>query len=183
LVAGQNQVALEQLQIAGLDWPEGLLVPLEMRIADARAGLGSLDEAITVYRDLVEEPGLFAYYRFSLNRAAFSAFKKKDYKLANVLYRKLVEPLKEEPGDDLLLFAAGSSAYEAGDIGWGMIGLQRATLDRPDTEGGDRAKLRLIDLKLIKGGELKRLFSYHLQQQSIQILVSIIKSEFTLLQV
>ena len=156
LVAGQNQVALEQLQITGLDWPDGLLVPLEMRIADARAGLGSLDEAIAVYRDLVEEPGLFAYYRFSLNRAAFSAFKKKDYKLANILYRKLVEPLKEEPGDDLLLFAAGASAYEAGDFGWGMIGLQRATLDRPDTEGGDRAKLRLIDLKLIKGGELKQ---------------------------
>lgn len=155
LASGQNRVALEHLQLPGLNWPDPLLVPLEMRIADARAGLGELDKALIVYQDLVEEPDLFDHYRFSLNRAAFSAFKNKNYKLASSLYRLLVEPLKEEPGDDLLLFAAGSSAYEAGDLGWGMIGLQRATLDRPDTEGGDRAELRLIDHKLISGGELK----------------------------
>jgi outer membrane protein assembly factor BamD (BamD/ComL family) len=66
----------------------------------------------------------------------------------------LITPLEEAPGDDLLLFAAGAAAYEAGDLGWGMIGLQRATLDRPDTEGGDRAALRLLDIKILKGGEL-----------------------------
>ncbi len=157
LAAGQDRVALEHLQIKGLIWSDSLLVPLEMRIADARAGLGELDEAIAVYRDLVEEPGLFDYYRFSINRAAFSAFRNKDYKFSSSLYRQLVEPLKEESGDDLLLFAAGSSAYEAGDMGWGMIGLQRATLDRPATEGGDRGELRLIDHRLISGGELKLL--------------------------
>ncbi len=155
LAAGQNQVALDHLQISGMNWPDSLLAPLKLRIADAQAGLGDLALAIKNYVSLIEEPGLFTYYRFSLNRAAFSAFKRKNYQLANTLYRKLVTPLKEEPGDDLLLFAAGASAYEAGDIGWGMIGLQRATLDRPDTEGGDRGKLRLIDIKLINGGELK----------------------------
>ncbi len=155
LASGQDRVALEHLQLPGLNWPDRLLVPLEMRIADARAGLGELDKALIVYQDLVKEPGLFDHYRFSLNRAAFSAFKNKNYKLASSFYRHLVEPLKEEPGDDLLLFAAGSSAYEAGDLGWGIIGLQRATLDRPNTEGGDRAELRLIDHKLISGGELK----------------------------
>ncbi len=154
LSAGQNQRALEHLQITGLSWPDSLLVPLEMRVADAHAGLGDLDEAIAVYRGLAEEPGLFTYYRFSLNRAAFSAFKNNNYKLASTLYRKLVDPLIEGFGDDLLLFAAGSSAYEAGDLGWGMIGLQRAVLDRPNSEGGDRGKLRLIDIKLIKGGDL-----------------------------
>ncbi|MDX2481781.1 MAG: tetratricopeptide repeat protein [Desulfuromusa sp.] len=154
LASGQDRVALEHLQRTDLNWPDSLLVPLEMRIADAQAGLGELGEALVVYQDLVEEPGLFDYYRFSLNRAAFSAFKSKNYELASSLYRKFVERLNEEPGDDLLLFAAGSSAYEAGDMGWGMIGLQRAVLDRHNTEGGDRAELRLIDHKLISGGEL-----------------------------
>ena len=155
LASGQNQVALEHLQISDLSWPEKLLVPLDMRIADAKAGLGQLEPALAVYQDLLEEPGLFDVYRFSLNRAAFSAFKNKNYQLASRLYRKLIEPLIEGPGDDLLLFAAGLSAYEAGDMGWGMIGLQRATLDRPGSEGGDRAELRLIDQKLIGGGELE----------------------------
>ena len=155
LDSGQDQVALKHLQISNLNWPSSLLAPLKMRIADANAGLGKRDDALASYQDLLEKPGLFDFYRFSLNRAAFSAFKNKDYQLASRLYRKLIEPFIEGPGDDLLLFAAGLSAYEAGDMGWGMIGLQRATLDRPDTEGGDRAKLRLIDRKVIYGGEVE----------------------------
>lgn len=155
LDSGQDQVALEHLQIANLNWPASLLTPLEMRIADANAGLEKRDEALASYQDLLEEPGLFDFYRFSLNRAAFSAFKNEDYQLSSRLYRKLIEPFIEGSGDDLLLFAAGLSAYEAGDMGWGMIGLQRATLDRPDTEGGDRAELRLIDRKVIYGGEVE----------------------------
>ena len=155
LASGQDRVALEHLQIADLDWPDSLLVPREVRVADAKAGLGTLDEAVAEYRNLVDEPGLFDYYRFSLNRAGFSAFKNGNYQFSSYLYRKFMEPLTEEPGDDLLLFAAGASAYEAGDMGWGMIGLQRARLDRPGSEGGDRAELRLIDRKLIHGGELE----------------------------
>ena len=155
LDSGQNQVALQQLQISGLHWPASLLAPLKMRIADANAGLGKLDQALASYQELLDKPGLFDFYRFSLNRAAFSAFKNEDYQLSSRLYRKLIEPFIEGPGDDLLLFAAGLSAYEAGDMGWGLIDLQRATLDRPDTEGGDRAKLRLIDHKVISGGEVE----------------------------
>ncbi len=155
LASGQDRVALKHLQGADLNWPDSLLVPLELRIADAKSGLGELDEALVEYQDLAEESGLFDYYRFSFNRAAFSAFKNKNYSFSSILYRKLVEPLKEESGDDLLLFAAGAASYEAGDMGWGMIGLQRVTLDRPETEGGDRGVLRLIDHKLINGGELE----------------------------
>ena len=155
LAAGRENVALEYLQRGGLNWPESLLVPREMRIADAQAGLGKLNEAVATYRDLAEEPGLFDYYRFSLNRAAFSAFKNKNYQLASSLYRYLVELQKDAPGYDLLLFAAGASAYEVGDMGWGMIGLQRAALESPSTEGGDRAELRFIDLKLTGGGKVE----------------------------
>ena len=154
LATGQDKVALEHLQTKGITWPASLVVPVELRIADAKAGLGKLDEAVAAYRDLVDEPGLFDFYRFSSNRAGFSAFKNKNYKFASEIYRQMVTPLVEAPGDDLLLFAAGSAAYEAGDMGWGMIGLQRATLERPETEGGDRAELRMIDIELINKGEL-----------------------------
>ncbi len=154
LAVGKDQVALNYLQTTGIDWPASLQLPLEMRIADAHVGSGELEQAIAIYRDLVEEPGLLDFYRFSLNRAGFGAFKNGDYKFSSIIYRRLIEPFQEAPGDDLLLFAAGTSAYESGDLGWGMIGLQRATLDRPETEGGDRGKLRLVDHELIIGGEL-----------------------------
>ena len=155
LASGHDRVALEHLQTTGLDWPDVLLALVELRIADAQAGLGDLDTAIAAYRNLAEKPGLFEFYQFSCNRAAFSAFKNKDYALATRLYRRLMELVKDEPGNDLILFATGASAYESGDLDWGMIGLQRATLDRPNSEGGDRAELRLIDHKLISGGELE----------------------------
>ncbi len=154
LATGQNKVALEHLQAKDVTWPASLMIPVDLRTADAKAGLGKLDEAVAAYRDLAEEPGLFDFYRFSYNRAGFSAFKNKNYKFSSEIYRKMVDPLVEGPGDDLILFAAGAAAYEAGDMGWGMIGLQRAVLDRPETEGGDRAELRLIDIRLLKGGEL-----------------------------
>jgi len=154
LMTGQNQVALDHLQMKEVTWPASLITPVALRKADALAGLGKLDEAVTAYRELVEEPGLLEFYRFSSNRAGFSAFKNENYKFSSQIYRKMVTPLVEEPGDDLILFAAGAAAYEAGDMGWGMIGLQRAVLERPDTEGGDRGELRLIDISLLKGGEM-----------------------------
>ncbi|MEA3545969.1 MAG: tetratricopeptide repeat protein, partial [Thermodesulfobacteriota bacterium] len=153
LDSGLDSVALEHLLTANLNWPDSLLVPLKMRLADAYAGVGRLDEAVAAYRNLAEEPGLFDYYRSSCNRAAFSAFKNQNYLFSSRLYRKLMDSLQDQPGDDLLLFGAGTASYEAGYPGWGMIGLQRATLDFPESEGGDRGVLRLIDLKVINGGE------------------------------
>ena len=155
LAIGKDQVALTYLLDPQINWPSSLQLPQELRLADAYAGLDELAKAIAIYHDLIAEPGLFAFYRFSQNRAGISAFKHGDYKFSSTIFRQLIDPFVEESGDDLLLFAAGISAYEAGDMGWGMIGLDRVTLDRPETEGGDRGMLRLIDHKLVNGGELE----------------------------
>ena len=154
LASKLDDVALKHLRTSTSHWPDRLTPVADLRTADALAGTGEKDKALELYQNLADEPGLFDFYHFSCNRAAFTAFKNKDYVLAAGLYRRLVEQIKGEPGDDLILFAAGASAYEAGDLAWGMIGLQRATIDRPGTEGGDRAALRLIDLRVIKDGEL-----------------------------
>ncbi|MCW8858659.1 MAG: hypothetical protein OQK97_03015 [Deltaproteobacteria bacterium] len=154
LASNMDAVALQHLEDPATVWPDNLQPVVDLRRADALAGAGSLDQALSIYQGLEKEPGLFEFYRFSCNRAAFSAFKQQNYQLATIFYRKLVEIVKDEPGEDLILFAVGASAYESGDLGWGMIGLQRASLDLPGTEGGDRAALRLIDLHVIKEGEL-----------------------------
>jgi len=154
LASNQDKTALKQLRDRSFEWPDDLLPIAELRTADALAGSGDKAAALSIYRDIEDEPGLFDIYLFSCNRAAFTAFKSQEYHLATRLYRQLSEQIKDQPGEDLILFASGAAAYESGDLGWGMIGLQRATLDRPDTEGGDRAALRLLDLQVIKDGEL-----------------------------
>lgn len=153
LSSKRDKEGLEQLDKVAV-WPDAFLQIAELRRADLLAGSGRLEDALAIYADLVEETGLYEAYRFSCNRAAFTAFKQGNYSQASDLYRKLSEQLKDQPGEGLALFATGASAFEAGDSAWGMIGLQRATLDRPGSEGADRAALRLIDLGVIKGGEL-----------------------------
>mgnify|MGYP001330006292 CR=1 FL=1 len=149
----QYQQALDYLQDEKLNWPEELLPIVELRIADALSGQGKLEDAVAAYRQLGSEEGLFEYYPASCALAAGSAFRRGDYEFAERLYRKLAEQLKDQPGADLVAFAIGVSAYKAGNIDWGVIGLQKATLDWPGTEGGDRAELRLIDHRLITGDD------------------------------
>lgn len=152
LASGRDQDAVEHVNQID-EWPAAFLRVAELRRADALAGSGHRADALAIYRDLAGESGLYEAYLFSCGRAAFCAFKEEDYALAADLYRKLGEMLQGQSGEDLALFAIGASAYEAGDLAWGMIGLQRATLDKPGTEGADRAALRLIDLNVVKDGE------------------------------
>lgn len=154
LASNQAHLALSDLQHADLVWPKSLSNVITLRLADAHAELGERGPALAGYRKLENVKGLFDYYQQSCNRAAFSAFKQGDYGLATRLYRKLAEQVKDQPNDDLLLFAVGAATYESGDLKWGLIMLQKAALEHPSTEGGDRAALRLIDHKLLTGGEL-----------------------------
>ena len=127
---------------------------VDLRRADALAGLGDMQAASEIYTDLAEEPGLFEHYLFSFNRAAFNAFKLQNYEFSYHLYRQLADLALELPGSDLVLYASGAAALESGDLGWGLVGLQRATLDRPGSEGGDRAELLMIDLKVNNDGDM-----------------------------
>ncbi|MBN1957449.1 MAG: hypothetical protein JXQ81_10045 [Desulfuromonadales bacterium] len=154
LAAQEDGDALRALRDLPFEWPDTLLPYAELRTADALAGSGEGAEALTIYQQVEAEPELFDVCLFSAGRAADTAFSHQEYLLASRLYRRLIEPLKDQPEEAMALFASGAAAYEAGDLGWGMIELQRATLEHPDTEGGDRAALRLLDLKVVKDGEL-----------------------------
>ncbi len=153
LASKQDKEALKHLG-SDISWPDSLLSIADLRRADALAGLGDMQAAGEIYTDLAEEPGLFEHYLFSFNRAAFNAFKLKNYDFSYHLYRQLVELALELPGSDLILYASGAAALEAGDLGWGLVGLQRATLDRPGSEGGNRAELLMIDQKVNNEGEM-----------------------------
>ncbi len=154
LAAGRDKEALPHLDAVAF-WPDRLQDIAGLRRADALAGTGDLGKAVALYRELAEVGGLFEHYLFSCSRAASSAFRHGDYEFATTLYRRLIELTDGLPGHDLVLFGAGVSAYESGDLTWGMIGLERAALDSPGSEGSDRARLRLIDHQVVSGGELE----------------------------
>ncbi len=153
LASKQDKQALSYLQQKPA-WPDPLLAIVEMRSADALVGVGKLAEALSIYADLRNEEGLFETYRFSCNRAGHSAFKSQDYQLARHFFRILTEQLKEQPGHDLAQFALGASAFLSGDDEWGLIGLQKASLEHPNSEGAGRAELLLTDYQLLSRKEL-----------------------------
>ncbi|WP_303722306.1 lipopolysaccharide assembly protein LapB [Malonomonas rubra] len=153
--SNQPEAALEFLQNKQLNWPPVLLPVVDLRTADALAGLGQKEKALGKYRTLQEEPGLFEHCLFSLNRAAFTAYQLENFGFAYRSYLRLSELMKQQSGADLVQFAAGASAYADDDIDLGLIGLQKASLDWPGLEGGERAELRLIDHSLLSGSEFE----------------------------
>ncbi len=155
LAAKQAQLALSYLEHLELVWPVELLEVADLRRADALAALGQPERALEIYQGLLEVPDLFAAYPFSSNRAAYTAYQQHRYPFSARLYRQLAELWKEQPGDDLVLFAVGAASYASGDLEWGIIGLQKATLERPNSEGSGRADLLLLDNQLLRGGQLE----------------------------
>ena len=159
LDAKRNKDAVAYLDNDTVTWPQELTDLVALRRADALAGAGQLKQATAAYKNLATIPELLEHHLFSFNRAAYAAFQSHDYQFAADLYKRLAdisEGLEEDvEGYDLILFASGAAAYESGNLVWGKIGLEKAMLDDPATEGSQRAKLRLIDLQVIPGGELE----------------------------
>ncbi|MFO7811996.1 MAG: tetratricopeptide repeat protein [Pelovirga sp.] len=153
LAASQHQLALDLLRDDELSWPDQLETVRRIRLADALAGLGERDRALSAYRELVDEPLLCEFYYASCQRAAHAAFQNRDFELSRRLYQPLALAFSNEQGADMVHFAAAAAVLEAGDPDWGWIGLERTTQDYPQSEGGDRAALRLLDIRMMNAQE------------------------------
>ncbi len=140
-------------------WPDELAEIIALRRADTLAGAGSVKQATAAYQALATMPDLFERHLFSMNRAAFAAFQNQNYSFSADLYRRLITAIENQDkpvdGFDMILFGAGIAAYEAGDQAWGRIGLEKAFYDNEASEGGQRARLRLVDIQVLQGGELE----------------------------
>ena len=155
LASGQDRTARKALETL-TDWPENLAASHRLRLTDARAGLQENAAVLEDYRELFKDADLAQRHRFSMNRAAFKAFRDAEYVLAADWYRQLVASRERESLPSLLPYAAGRAGYAAGDREWALIELERITLDAPGSEGGDRAELKLIDHRMLNGSELDR---------------------------
>ncbi len=154
LAASQHQLALELLSDEeALVWPDHLDTPRRIRRADALAGLGDRDLALKAYRELADESLLCEFYFSSCQRGAHLAFQRQDFELSGRLYKPLALAFSNEPGADMIHYAAAAAVYQAGDPDWGWIGLERTTQDYPLSEGGDRAALRLLDIRVMNAQE------------------------------
>jgi len=137
------------LSADGWDWPDHLETVRRIRLADALAGLGERDRALAVYRELADQPSLCEFYYASCQRGAHAAYQTQNFELSRRLYQPLALAFSNELGADMIHFATAAAAFEAGDPDWGWIGLERTTQDYPHSEGGDRAALRLLDIRVM----------------------------------
>ncbi len=151
LAAAQYSLAADLLTQDDIDWPDHLEPARLIRLADARFGTGDRQQSLENYRSLAGNTLLCDFYYSSCNRAAYAAFQSEDYEFAHRLYRRLALTFTDEPGADLIHFAAATATYEKGDLDWGWIALEQVTQDYPHTEGGDRAALRLLDIRVLNG--------------------------------
>ncbi|MFO7766013.1 MAG: tetratricopeptide repeat protein [Pelovirga sp.] len=152
LAAAQYRLAADLLTQEDIQWPSHLESVRQIRLADARFGAGDRQQALQDYYSLVEEPLLCDFYFSSCHRAAYAALKSEDADFAQRLYRRLALEYIDEPGADLIHFAAAAAIYAAGDDDWGWIELEKVTQTYPQTEGGDRAALRLLDIRVVNAG-------------------------------
>lgn len=153
LATEQYSLVLAQLEHPDLAWPGSLEFARAVRRTDAVLGLNERETALDAYRQMADSRAFCEVYHSSCNRAAYAAFQAQDYEFARELYQQLATVINDGPGADLVHFAVGASAYEAGDFDWGWIGLEQVTQEYPDSEGGDRALLRLLDIRIINGDE------------------------------
>jgi hypothetical protein len=151
LAASQHQLVLDLLKEEELTWPHHLETVRRIRLADALAGLGERDRALAAYRELADEPPLCEFYYASCQGAAHAAFQARDFALSHRLYQPLALAFSNEQGADMIHFAAAAAAFETGNPDWGWIGLERTTQDYPRSEGGDRAAIRLLDIRVMNG--------------------------------
>lgn len=149
LAVSQYRSAFKLLSDDELVWPDHLETIRRIRLADALAGLGEGVQALTGYRALAAEPLLCEFYYASCQRAAHAAFQRGDFDFSRRLYRPLALAFTHQEGADMIHFAAAAAVFEAGDTDWGRIGLERTTDDYPRSEGGDRAALRLLDIRVV----------------------------------
>ena len=160
LATEQNEVTQSVLQTPD-NWPEELRDLRKLRLTDARAGLRGSAEPLEAYRKLLEDARLAHRQRFSMNRAAFLAFRQGEFALAADWYRQLAVTHESAPLNNLLSYAAAAAAHAAGDREWSLIELERITLDAPGSEGADRAQLKLIDHRVLNGSEADRAQAVH----------------------
>jgi hypothetical protein len=96
---------------------------------------------------------LFESYPRAQARAARAAFAEGDFQLAARFYKNLADRLAGQPLESLAYYAAAAANYDAGDTEWAQIGLQKIAIEMPDTEGAERAILRLQDHQVLIGNE------------------------------
>jgi hypothetical protein len=148
LASGRYQLAHDLLTAAAFVWPEELQLPRRIRQADALAGLGQRSEALEQYRNLQPFCHISLY---SCGQAAGSALAVGDFAMARRLFRRLALEVSDAAHADLIHFGAGAATYAAGDHNSGWLALEEVLQHYPNSEGGDRARLRLIDIRVIQG--------------------------------
>lgn len=153
LATGENQKALSWLEDKDIPWPEALGPLVIIRQATALAALDQPAEALKRLNQVTGVEDILTLYPAARSSLAASAFTMGNFELAARWYNRLAEQFVDKEMRALAMFAAAAARYNAGDREWAQIGLQKIHLEMPQTQGADRALMRLQDFHVLTGDE------------------------------
>ncbi len=156
LVIDRPAEALEYLQDDRIDWPSAVRAGRDLRLADALFLSGRPEEARAHYRSLLVRPELLKQNAFSLSLCAESFAAAGEHEQAAFLYEELAKVIPPGDAHGLALFAAALSHLEAGDRSRALTFLNQLRVDYSRREAGHRAHLKMLDLDVLSGDEIRR---------------------------
>ena len=148
--------ALEALGDDELFWPSAVRPLREMRLADALSATGEFAAARERYRRLISHPELLMRHAYSMRRCAEALLAGGEAEQAAFLFEELAKKVPETEGRGLVMVAAALAHEAAGDLPRALTFLNQVRVDQPESEAGWRARLRVIDLEVLSGDELRR---------------------------
>ena len=153
LATGENQQALSWLENKDIPWPEALRPLVIIRQATALAALEQSAEALQLLAPVAGIEKILDFYPAARATLAGAAFTTQNFERAARWYNRLAEQSADKEMRALAMFAAAVARYNAGDQEWARIGFQKIHLEMPQTQGADRALMRLQDFQILTGDE------------------------------
>ncbi|MDO3378085.1 tetratricopeptide repeat protein [Geoalkalibacter halelectricus] len=118
--------------------------------AAALSGVGRHEEALELFEALQARYGELRH-AFAVERLARSHYALQRFAEAAQAYASLAGLSAGEPAQGLAVFAQAQANWRSGDAREARILLDRVLVAFPDSQGGPRATLKLIDLAVIRG--------------------------------
>ncbi|PLX84504.1 MAG: hypothetical protein C0617_07680 [Desulfuromonas sp.] len=139
--------------------PESLNELFRLRRADLLYAAGSWSEALEIYRGLEGADRLWGDHPSSRAGFAEALFLEGAYDQAEAVFRGLACEPGLENSRGLLLFASARCALRAGQERRALTEFAALRNDHPDSEGGLRSWLTILDLRMAAGDDLGALWA------------------------
>lgn len=129
--------------------PQGLATVRDRRKADVLVATGKYAEALQLYQALDSSVKAWGAYPHSLSQLAEALYRQQDFSASAKRYAELAEVVESDEEKGLASFGYARGMLRAGQVDEAVAVLKDVAESFSATEGGQRAKLMLLDQEII----------------------------------